>query len=251
MKKILSFFMMSILICLLTSLVVYHKSHTIVDRNTSSPLSKSSPVVVKSMKELRKVSPRTKIDFCDLSHQNLTRMPDFTKYKIRYLDLSHNDLREFDSRRLPKEVEFLNVSNCKIGYPYRGTLPITRNKTYVEPLLYVADTKLKELVCTHNRIEVINIPKTVVRLDASYNRLREIMVCLPEPPKKKPTDIKSGGNYTVENSLRYLNVSHNPDFDSIQRFNIETIDTIISTNAARGAKIRKSKSPFIFYFREE
>lgn len=249
MKRIFLLCFPLVVIAITSSLRSIRSEDEIVSSTLAT--SRQKTIVVKSMKELRRVSPNTQIAFCDLSRQNLTKMPDLSKYKIRRLVLSYNDLREFDSRRLPKELEFLNISNCKIGYPYRGTLPITRNNIYKEPLLYVADTKLQELICTHNRIEVINIPKTVVRLDASHNRLKEIMVCLPQPPKKKPTDIKSGGHYTVENSLRYLNVSYNPDFDSIQRFNIETIDTIISTNAARGAKIRKAKGRFIFYFREE
>lgn len=235
-------------IALTFSVMPIRRENTIVSSALAAPRPKT--VVVKSMKELRRVSPRTKIDLCDLSHQGLTEMPDLSKYRIKRLVLAHNDIRVFDYWCLPKEIEYLDMKYTKIGYSYKVRVS-KKIRTLSKKSIHIGETRLKEFDCSHNAVEIVFIPTTLTRLNASHNRLKEIMVCLPQPPKKKPTDIRSIGNYTVENSLRYLNVSHNPDFDSIQRFNIETIDTIISTNAARGAKIRKAKGRFIFYFREE
>lgn len=248
MKRLLFLCFILVAIAIISSLKSIRSEDAIVSSILATPRQKT--IVVKSMKELRKVSPLTKIDLCDLSHQGLTRMPDLSMYRIKHLVLAYNDIKVFDYRNLPKEIEYLDMKYTKIGHSYQ-VRDSKKIRTFSMNSIHIGETKLKEFDCSHNAVEIIFIPTTLIRLNASHNRLKEIMVCLPQPPKKKPTDIKSGGHYTVENSLRYLNVSHNPDFDSIQRFNIETIDTIISTNAARGAKIRKAKGRFIFYFREE
>ena len=69
--------------------------------------------LVSSLEELYSYSPRyTVIEKCDLSHLGLKEIPAVWLYNIKKLDLSHNDLRFFDSYDflLPRSIEELNIS---------------------------------------------------------------------------------------------------------------------------------------------
>ncbi len=90
--------------------------------------------LVSSLEELYSYSPRyTVIEKCDLSHLGLKEIPAVWLYNIKKLDLSHNDLRFFDSYDflLPRSIEELNISYCNIGrFRHKD---FSRERMYIYP----------------------------------------------------------------------------------------------------------------------
>lgn len=141
--------------------------------------------LVSSLEELYSYSPRyTVIEKCDLSHLGLKEIPAVWLYNIKKLDLSHNDLRFFDSYDflLPKSIEELNISYCNIGrFRHKD---FSRERMYIYPT-YLVKIKLnfkekdfphlKKLNASYNRIRELKVPEYTEVADTNYNKCRNIV----------------------------------------------------------------------------
>lgn len=141
--------------------------------------------LVSSLEELYSYSPRyTVIEKCDLSHLGLKEIPAIWLYNIKKLDLSHNDLRFFDSYDflLPKSIEELNISYCNIGrFRHKD---FSRERIYIYPT-YLVKIKLnfkekdfphlKKLNASYNRIRELKVPEYTEVADTNYNKCRNIV----------------------------------------------------------------------------
>lgn len=164
---------------------------------------KKNFVSVKSLKELQATPPESVIDTCDLSYQQLSKVPILHPYKIKILILSHNKIKgKFDTSNLPSMLEELDISHNNIT----GSL-------YLD---YYATT-LKRVSCQYNKLESLSVPLTAVYVDVSHNQLLAFYL-------GSENDRSKEGPFP----LSYLNISYNPTLVRGLEFNFEEIDTVLS-----------------------
>ena len=75
-------------------------------------------ILVKSLEQLKALPKGTVIETCDLSKQSIKNLPNLRRYNIRRLNLSGNrfwpESLSHENGKLPKSLEVLDMSNCKI-----------------------------------------------------------------------------------------------------------------------------------------
>lgn len=146
-------------------------------------------------------------DEIDLSNLNLAEMPDLSRYNIRKLDISNNNIVTFSSSLLPKGVEKIKISNNKL----RGKFLIQLKDSIL---------RIKSLDISNNYLESVVIHCPLNKLNVSNNKLSHLDV-----------------NYR---KMSYIDISDNKQLSNIVYFNPKKIDTIKSSN------ISSSKS-LIYY----
>lgn len=162
----------------------------------------SSSVSIKNLKELLSMPQESVIDTCDLSNQQLSKIPILRQYKIKVLILSHNQLKgKINVFDLPPVLEVLDISHNRLT----GSLYLNN---YAK--------KLKRVLCQYNDLEALSVPLSTVYVDASHNRLWAFYL---------GDDKSKEGPFP----LSYLNLSYNPTLVRGLDFNVEEIDTVIST----------------------
>jgi len=98
------------------------------------------------------------INLLDLSSKALTEIPDLSKFSIKKLDLSNNNITLFEPEKFPKNLENLNLKNNKLNKVYMN---------YKDSLLL----NLKKIDLSHNKIEKIILSNSPVEIYASNNNL--------------------------------------------------------------------------------
>ena len=126
------------------------------------------------LEQLYCVRPDSVMDCYDLSGDSLTAFPDLSRYVIRSLDLSHNQLDTFVPQYLPTGLEKLNLSynrlegRLEIGekdIPTLEELDVSHNSL----LEFICEKELHRLVLAHNMLDY-NVRVWVSQyLDVSYN----------------------------------------------------------------------------------
>ena len=182
-----------ILLCLTAVLSVVSCTHPEAAQDKS--LSK--------LERLHHVRPDSVMDYYDLSGDSLKEFPDLSRYVIRSLDLSHNQLDTFVPRYLPTGLEKLNLSYNRL----EGKLEIHKLDV---PML-------EELDVSHNSLLEFFCRKPLRRLILAHNML----------------------DYNVWVSVsQYLDVSYNTYFCPHLLFDSASIDTIVSEGLADKEPLR-------------
>ncbi|WP_165601850.1 leucine-rich repeat domain-containing protein [Chryseobacterium contaminans] len=137
----------------------------------------------------------------DLSNLNLEVIPDLSKYTIKKLDLSHNNITKFKSDLLPLALEKLNISHNKID-----------SALTIQKIENCKKFNLKELNVSFNKIQSISISCNLHTLEVNNNDIKYL-------------DIS-------DKYLNYLDVSNNPRFSNIVQFNPNVVKTLKRENIA-------------------
>ena len=175
-----------VLLCLTVALSVVSCTHP--ETAQDNALSK--------LEQLHCVRPDSVMDYYDLSGDSLTEFPDLSRYVIRSLDLSHNQLDTFILRYLPTGLEKLNLSYNRL----EGKLDIGKEDA----------PTLEELDVSHNSLLEFFCRKPLRRLVLAHNML----------------------DYNVWADVsQYFDVSHNRYFCPSLLFDLKA-DTVVSEGLA-------------------
>lgn len=141
--------------------------------------------LVSNLDELHSYCPKyTFIETCDLSNLGLKEIPVLKLYSIRKLNLSHNELKEFDSYSslFPKCMEELNISHCNIGNlrpkDINSEEDFYPDSKFIIPKEIYFHKKdfpnLKKVNISYNKIERFTAPDYTEVIDTNYNKCRYI-----------------------------------------------------------------------------
>jgi|GEM_PF-5717328 len=150
----------------------------------------------------------------DLSHQQLKKLPDLSKYKIARLTISYNKLDTLPLNFLPKNLKKLICTHNKIrnfrSYQYIGAPNKYDN----------SDLNLEEIDLSHNRLRSFHYTVRHQRL-----HLKE---CQLKSANLSDNDLR----YVSINcgNTRFLNLTNNKDLSNVFDFNILGIDTVLRDN---------------------
>ena len=158
-----------ILLCLTAALSVVSCTHPEAAQDKS--LSK--------LEQLHCVRPDSVMDYYDLSGDSLKEFPDLSRYVIRSLDLSHNQLNTFVPERLPLGLEKLDMSHNLLKGELevkKGSMPtlVELDLSYNRLLgIFIHESNLRRLILAHNNLcrNIVATGKALQYLDLSYNRL--------------------------------------------------------------------------------
>ena len=182
--------------------------------NTLSNLSK--------LENLYCVRPDSVMDYYDLSGDSLKEFPDLSRYVIRSLNLSHNQLDTIIPERLPLGLERLDLSHNRI-----------EGLWYVKPFSFPI---LKVLNLSHNRLEGSLIMHrssffSLTEVDLSHNSLEGFT----GPRLRKLVLAHNRLDYELDAAVTdYLDVSYNKDLYPRLSPNMNGVDTLVRTGAAGG-----------------
>lgn len=162
----------------------------------------------------------------DLSHKNLDSLPDLSNYKIIELNLSHNNLDTIPINKLPLTLKKLICSNNKLTYF------LSRNyKNCSIPELkpfHNSELNLEEIDLSNNQLKMVSIKV----LSLQKNKIL---------PKKIILANNNLDNLDINDNIRYLDVSNNPNLKNEVYFAIEKIDTLLQNNPKKLKTIRIQK----------
>lgn len=201
------------------------------DTNRASNRNNDTVILVKSMKQLKVLPKGTFIETCDLSRQGLKYLPDLRTYSIKKLNLSGNNfwVRGFNAKkRLPKSLEILDMSNCKVLTTDRNKKGVAYVKNADALLWFDRDSfpKLREIDLHNTKLSSVRIPRCVKKADLSNCDLYQF---------------KISGYWDKERlELRYLDISHNWNMYSgigIEPGEINRIDTLKRDSCAKGKEL--------------
>ena len=187
-----------------------------------------SQTPVKGLKALYEFPAGSHIGYCDLSHQQLKTMPNLSMYHIDTLDISYNEIRSLDNALLfPQDLVFLNIShnNMKfdmINMPKSSTDIGTKRFVGFYPELF---PMLEQLDVAYNRVERLVLPPSIRHVNAEHCELLSIRLCLP---------------YDQQHKITYLNLNDNPELYCVVNFDVNTIDTLLTSNCANGYPLIKA-----------
>lgn len=180
-------------------------------------------------KILSLLDSRDTIHLLDLSHKKIKDLPDLSKYKVRRLNISHNNLDTLIMKNLPSYLVDLDVSHNKIN---GGMTFVNIKKEYYG--FYKVEN---------------NISKFVREINLSDNEFEGVSFLLDETEIKR---IIMANNklygfqlYFNVDKLTYLDISNNPKLSNIVSFDPSNIDTIKSKNIAIDAILKFIEPPKI------
>lgn len=159
---------------------------------------------------LSKLNTRDTIQLLDLSYKNIKKLPDLSKFKVKKLDISHNNLDTLVMKNLPIYLVDLDVSHNKI----KNTLKFAYS---VEGIGFE---------------EKDNVSKNLREINLSNNKITEVYFLL-----NRTDDIKriilSDNNLVdvtlfIRRKINLLDVSGNPKLSNIRTVDVVIIDTIKS-----------------------
>ena len=188
------------------------------------------------LEQLHRVHPDSVMDYYDLSDDSLKEFPDLSRYVIRSLDLSHNQLDSIIPERLPLGLERLELSHNRI-----------EGLWYVKPYSFPT---LKVLNLSHNRLEGSLIMRrnaffNLTEADLSHNKLEGFI----GPYLRKLVLAHNRLDYELEAAVTdYLDVSYNKDLYPRLSPNMDGVDTLVRTGAAGGKPL---SFPIIFGWNRE
>ncbi len=170
---------------------------------------------------LSKCNSNDTIPLLDFSNKKLKTLPDLSKFKVKKLDISNNNLDTLIMKNLPRYLVVLDASNniIKNGFSFIYTTKkgysISKNNISKD---------IREINLSNNKIEGIAFilyDVKLKRIDLSYNNLKRI-----EMNKQK---------------INYLNISNNKNFSNIINFDPKSIDTIIRTKISNDLPLKLNK----------
>lgn len=145
------------------------------------------------------------IDTLNLTNKELTEIPNIADYKIKYLNLSNNNIEFYDESKLPIGLKEINLANNSL----KGKIQINKN--------------LKKINVSYNKIDTLFIKHCVDSVNASNNNLTII-----------------GFDCFVEKEMSYLDISNNTQLSSELRFNPRLFKNINRNNIKNNAPLRWS-----------
>ena len=199
--------------------IFYAMRHTIalflfICLSLSLGLNSSAPPTMKGekLRALYRLPFQTELDYYDLSNDGLTEFPNLSMYKIKHLNISHND------------IERINES----GY----------HKKKEQQMAPCLPEGIETLDISHNKLQLLFIPMDYApqlkRLDASYNRLEGLQltcrnlkeVNLSHNKINFPMELNSWAYPPWKVHLHKLNLRDNP-LNWIPDYYQEYVDTLL------------------------
>lgn len=175
---------------------------------------------------LSKLDSRDTIQLLDLSYKNIKELPDLSRFKVRKLNISHNNLDTLVMKNLPIYLVDLDVSHNKIKNTFNFVYAVER-----------FGFKSKD-----------NISKYIKRINLSYNEIKSVSFLLYKTEIKRI--ILSNNNlddvtlYMNGKKLNYLDVSNNPKLSNIGTIDVVKIDTI-KNNSINDIPLKFIEPPII------
>lgn len=164
----------------------------------------------------------------DLSHKKLDSLPDLSKFLIKSLDLSYNNLDTIPLSYLPLTLKKLKCTNNNL------TQFLARNykNSYIPELksYHNSDLNLEEIDLSNNQLKNVII-KT---LSIEKNKIL---------PKKIIVSNNKIENIGVNDNINYLDISNNPNIKPEVLFDVEKIDTLIQTNNPKKIVTKRLSPP--------
>ncbi len=178
---------------------------------------------------LSKLDMNDTIQLLDLSCKNMEKLPDLSKFKVKKLNISHNNLDTLVMKNLPTYLVNLDASHNKIngGMTFVSIKKELFGRFKVENNISKA---IKQINLSNNKIEGVSLifyEKGIERIIFSNNNLNEIHL------------------YLNDKNLNYLDVSNNPKLSNRVSFDPSKIDTIKSNNIAVDAPLKFINPPVI------
>jgi hypothetical protein len=176
---------------------------------------------------LAKLNTNDTINLLDLSGRSLKEMPDLSKFKVRKLNISNNNLDSLIISYLPNYLVQLDASNNKIANPLnfvnvKNIKTLTKNNT---------SKCLKEVNLSNNKISVVTFylyDTDIDRIVLSNNNLQKLNL------------------YFRSKEISYLDVSNNPNFSNVVPFDPKKIHTIKYKNIAINEELKLIKKEIIY-----
>lgn len=140
-------------------------------------------------------------DEIDLSHLDLTEIPDLSTYSIKKLNISYNKITKFNYELLPSQLEILNISNNEIS-----------PEVYIDGVEKCHRFNLKEMNISYNKVLFVSLSCNLTKLEVNNNRLVYLSM--------------------NHNNMDYLDMSNNQKLGSVVQFNPAKIKTIKRENIA-------------------
>ena len=180
---------------------------------TSTKQSEEEIVEVKltKLEELLLLPTDTVMDYYDLSNDSISEFPDLSSYTITSLNLSYNQLDTLIVDYMPKDIVSLNLSHNEFEGLFRLSA-YKKNMPWKEEQRLYKESTIRELDLSYNRIQDIFIRFPLRRIIVSYNDLIDF--------------------YPNDDSLQYLDISHNYNLSNIVKVDFKKIDTIIRDSIA-------------------
>ncbi len=177
-------------------------------------------------KLLSKLNTNDTIDLLDLSGRSLKEMPDLSKFKVRKLNISNNDIDSLIVNYLPNYLVQLDASNNKIINKLNFIYINNGLKTFKSN----TSKYLKEVNLSNNKIEGATFylyDTAIDRIILSNNNLQKLIL------------------YINKEEINYLDISNNRKFSNIVNFDPKKIHTIKSKNIAINKELKQIKIPII------
>ncbi|MBA0882574.1 hypothetical protein [Flavobacterium undicola] len=165
----------------------------------------------KSVEEiLSKLNPRDTIQLLDLSYKNIKELPNLSRFKVRKLNISHNNLDTLVLKNLPAYLVDLDASHNKIKNALKFSCSVD----------------------VFGFEESDNISKYITNINLSNNKIAEVSFLLYKTNIKRIVLSENNLNdiflYMNGGKLNYLDVSDNPKLSNISTINYVIIEEIKS-----------------------
>ena len=85
--------------------------------------------------------------------------------------------------------------------------------------------KLEQLDVAYNRVKRLVLAPSIRHVNAEHCELLSIRLCLP---------------YDQQHKITYLNLNDNPELYCVVNFDVNTIDTLLTSNCANGYPLIKA-----------
>jgi hypothetical protein len=175
---------------------------------------------------LAKLNTNDTINLLDLSGKSLKEMPDLSKFKVRKLNISNNNLDSLIISYLPNYLVQLDASNNKIANPL-NFVNVKNIKTLIKNN---TSAYLKEVNLSNNKISVVTFylyDTDIDKIILSNNNLQKLNL------------------YFKGKKISHLDVSYNTKFSNQVTFDPKKIHTVKSKNIAVNQELKLIKIPII------
>jgi len=163
---------------------------------------------------VKKLKENETIDYLDLSNKGLQDFPDLSKFHIKNLNISHNEIKSFDLKYLPKGIVQLNMSFNK----FKGSTVFYNSNT------------LTSIDISNNMLDTfaLQLPN-IKKINVSNNRLTYLRINKYLRPHDVNNDI---------GIMDTLNISNNKDLSPILKFPPTIFKTIIREGIKNGDSLQ-------------
>ncbi len=178
----------------------------------------------RKIERLKHCSVDSLIEYYDLSNDSIKEFPNLSKYRIRSLNLSYNQLDTIIWEYIPQDLVSLNLSHNKLKGVLSLELPKEESLSFDEIRNQYLNLKIKSLDLSYNAINSFLTPFYLRRFNISHNKL----------------------NYLYLNcfEMEYLNISYNPHLGNTLDFSTSSVNTIVRDGITNDKSL-KFRSPEI------